>query len=103
MINAYMSKFGISHDDITLYAAHQANKLITDNLADTLGIPREKVPFTSGDIGNESSASIPSVLARVNGKYDLSRVMCMGFGVGMSAGVCVADFSETQTSEVYVS
>ena len=103
MINDYMKKYSISHEDITLYAAHQANKLITDNLADTLGIPREKVPFTSGDIGNESSASIPSVLARVNGKYDLSRVMCMGFGVGMSAGVCVADFSETKTSEVYVS
>ena len=102
VINAFMSRNSVSHEDISLYACHQANKLILDSLADKLGVPREKMPFTSGDIGNESSASIPSVIARTDADKH-QRVLCCGFGVGLSVGVCMADFSGTKTSEVYLS
>ena len=60
------------------------------------------MPFTSGDTGNESSASIPSVIIRTGGGGVLRSVLCCGFGVGLSVGVCKADFSETKTSEVYI-
>lgn len=67
VINDFMSRNNLTHEKISLYACHQANKLIINSLADKLGIPREKMPFTSGDIGNESSASIPSVITRTGG------------------------------------
>ena len=102
VINAFMSRNDLTHDAITLYACHQANKLILDSLANKLGIPREKMPFTSGDIGNESSASIPSVIVRTGGGVQLRNVLCCGFGVGMSVGVCLANFSDTKTSEIYI-
>lgn len=102
VINSFMAKNSLKDEDISLYACHQANKLILDNLADKLGVSREKMPFTSGDIGNESSASIPSVISRTGGGGVLRSVLCCGFGVGLSVGVCNADFSETKTSEVYI-
>ena len=86
----------LSKEDIKLYACHQANKLILNNLADKLGVTWELVPFTSGKIGNESSASIPLVLSQENGKRDLSSCLCVGFGVGMSIGLVHYDFSCTQ-------
>ncbi|MBQ7543916.1 MAG: ketoacyl-ACP synthase III [Synergistaceae bacterium] len=101
-ITSFMERNSLTRDSITLYACHQANKLILDSLADKLGVPREKMPFTSGDIGNESSASIPSVIVRTDAAKH-QRVLCCGFGVGLSVGVCLADFSGTKTREVYLS
>ena len=66
------------------------------NLADKLGVPRDSVPFTAGEIGNESSASIPLVLSQVAGQMDLSSSLCVGFGVGMSLGLAYYDFSSTE-------
>lgn len=103
VINDFMARNNISQDDISLYACHQANKLIIDSLADKLGVPHDKMPFTSGDTGNESSASIPSVIVRQGEGDNTKSVLCFGFGVGLSVGVCLADFSKTKTSEVYVS
>ena len=61
-----------------------------------MGVRREKVLFTSGEIGNESSASILLVLQEKSGKVDLSRLLCCGFGVGLSIGICMADFIKTE-------
>lgn len=95
LIKNFLTENGFNSSDITLYACHQANKVILDSLADKLEVPREKVPFTSADIGNESSGSIPLVLTAMKDKIDLSRVLCAGFGVGLSIGLCIADFSKT--------
>lgn len=83
-------------DDITFYAFHQCNKFIISSVAKKLGIPPEKAPFTAGNTGNTSSASIPLSLCECAGHADYSRVMCVGFGVGLSAGACVADFTRTK-------
>lgn len=95
-IEEYLATITVSKEDIGLCACHQANKLILNNLADKLGIPRTKVPFTAGEIGNESSASIPLVLSSVSGEMDLSSSLCVGFGVGMSVGLAYCDFSNTR-------
>ena len=92
----------IDDKDITFYAFHQANKLIVENLADKMGVPNEKLPFVAGDTGNISAASIPSVIVRTGGGAQLTNVLCCGFGVGMAVGVCLADFSQTKLSEVYL-
>ena len=93
-IKELLSERQIKTDDVTLYACHQANKLIINSLANKLDVPQEKVPFTAGKIGNESSASIPFVLTAVSGTADLTNTLCCGFGVGLSIGVCLADFSQ---------
>lgn len=81
--------------DISLFACHQANKMILQSLADKLSVPVDKIPFTAGDCGNESSASIPMVLTASQDK-DLTKVLCCGFGVGLSVGTFIYDFSNTK-------
>ena len=95
-IGELLEEESLPKEEISLYACHQANKLILRYLADKLQVPREKIPFTAGEIGNESSASIPLVLTDQSTKADVSRVLCCGFGVGLSIGVCIADFSRTE-------
>lgn len=95
-IGEFLDLEKLDKEAVSLYACHQANKLILNSLADKLEVPREKVPFTSGEIGNESSASIPLVLQAESGKVDLSCVLCCGFGVGLSIGICMADFKKTE-------
>ncbi|MBQ6970998.1 MAG: ketoacyl-ACP synthase III [Synergistaceae bacterium] len=95
-VRGILTESGYVVDDITLYAFHQCNRLILSAVAKKLGIPPEKSPFTAGDTGNTSSASIPLLLADVAGNADMRRVICAGFGVGLSVGVCIADFSRTK-------
>ena len=102
VIRDFMSCNNLSDEDITLYAFHQANRLILESLAEKLGLALERIPFIAGETGNLSSASIPSVIASFHGE-ELRRVLCCGFGVGMSVGVCLADFSITKTSEMFIS
>lgn len=95
-IRGMLQALQLKTEDIDLYACHQANRLILRALADKLGVPREKMPFTSGEIGNESSASIPLVLSSVyEGGTDLQCVLCAGFGVGLAISLALIDFSQT--------
>lgn len=83
-------------ESIELFAAHQANKLILDSLAMKLGIPSAKMPFSAGEIGNTSSASIPVLLCKDYKEQKLGKVMLCGFGVGLACALCIADLSETK-------
>lgn len=88
---------GLKMADISLFACHQANKMILESLAAKLGVAAELVPFTAGETGNESSASIPMVLTACRAAgADLSRVLCTGFGVGLAVGAFIYDFSATR-------
>lgn len=100
-VSSFLEHNKLSDDDISLYACHNANRLIVRSLADKLGIAQEKMPFTSGDTGNISSASIPLVIARSAEKLS-GKVLCCGFGVGLSVGICSTDFSGTKISEVHI-
>ena len=84
----------IDMNKISLLACHQANMVILRSLAEKLNVQADKVPFTSREIGNESSASIPMVL-QASQVADLSKVLCCGFGVGLSAGAFIYDFTQT--------
>ena len=102
-IESFLQECKLNLSDISLFACHQPNKLIIETLADDqLNIPHEKMPFVAAETGNTSSASIPLVLSEcaTTKNYDLSRVMCVGFGIGMAIGLCLADFSKTKFYEV---
>jgi len=83
---------GISADDLTLVAPHQANIRIIQAACERLGVPMEKAALVMQYAGNTSSASIPLALVdalehgRVkNGDY----VLLVGFGAGMTAASAV--------------
>lgn len=95
-INEMLQACGQTVENVSLFACHQANQLILRSLADELGVAREKVPFTAGKIGNESSASIPLVLSAVQEQTELTQVCCCGFGVGLAIGIAMADFSAVE-------
>ena len=101
VVTSFMNAIDRTKDDFTFFAFHQANKLGLSMIAKKFGVPPEKMPFASEEYGNTSSATIPLLLSRLAGTRDYSRVMCAGFGVGLSAGVCTADFSRTKFLGTY--
>ena len=82
-----LDKSATSVHDYDHVVLHQANKFMLDALQKKLGLPDDKVPRLFEHIGNTVSSTIPFVLAGLmeDGKLDAgSRVMVIGFGVGLS-------------------
>lgn len=96
VITRFLEATGTTVDEVELFACHQANRLMLSSLARKLGVNDERLPFVAGNTGNTSSASIPLLLSEYAGKDCLSRVVCAGFGVGLSVGLCRANFSHTE-------
>lgn len=90
----------LSKEDINTFICHQANKLILASLAMKLDVDLDKVPFTAGEIGNTSSASIPLVVSTLTNEQ-LGQVLLCGFGVGLTIGSCVVNLSKTEIIGVF--
>jgi 3-oxoacyl-[acyl-carrier-protein] synthase-3 len=86
---------GMETEAVDIFAFHQANPFILTQLARRLRLPLEKVPMrTAREFGNQSSASIPGVLAHDCGEQlatRRTRLLCSGFGVGLSWASCLLD------------
>ena len=75
-----------SIDDYDYFILHQANHYILKQLSRKLKIPFDKIPISLDRFGNNSSNSIPLVLADhfgKNKKGDIQIFIC-GFGAGLS-------------------
>jgi 3-oxoacyl-[acyl-carrier-protein] synthase-3 len=96
-IKELLNHVQIDKNEISLYACHQANKLILLSLADKLEIDREKLPFVANKIGNTSSASIPLLFTEnyYDKQAELKKVIACGFGVGLSVATAYFDLSDT--------
>ena len=81
--------------DLNLFAAHQANQLIVNQLSKKCGFNISQSPFLAKKFGNTGPPSIPLLLSEgfSNGENTLEKVMMCGFGVGLNWGVCVLDLS----------
>ncbi len=85
----------ISIDEIDLFVFHQANKLVLESLTKILKIDPQKVFINIDKVSNTVSASIPIALkeAKEEGKIkDGYKVLCSGFGAGLSWGTCILQF-----------
>lgn len=84
---------GCRLEDVDHFVFHQANKFILENLARRLKAPLDRVPTgTAGRYGNQSSASIPATLCDALAAPLTAgprRVLCSGFGVGLSWASCL--------------
>lgn len=86
----FMAEEDVQVDDTDYLFLHQANKFMTDKIAKKLGFPKGKVPYSLGEFGNTSSASIPLTIAQhFSGIQHPGKAHCLlsGFGVGLSWGV----------------
>jgi 3-oxoacyl-[acyl-carrier-protein] synthase-3 len=91
-IRTLLKQVNKSVEDIDYFVMHQANRLMNETIRKQLKINPEKYPYSMGEYGNTSSASIPLTIAdalseEVSGK-DLN-MLFSGFGVGLSWGSVV--------------
>jgi 3-oxoacyl-[acyl-carrier-protein] synthase-3 len=85
--NTTLERAGVSIDDVTWFAPHQANLRIIEAAAARLGIPLERTLVNIDRYGNTSAASIPLVLAEAadDGRLvDGDLVLLSGFGAGLT-------------------
>lgn len=82
-----LKKANLQKNEIDLFVFHQANAFMLEHLRKKLNIPTEKFPVLMGEWGNTVSGTIPMALSELilDGKIKPgSKVLCMGFGVGLS-------------------
>lgn len=79
-------------DDVDLFAIHQANKQIVENIVSKAGIPPEKAPAdVFSKYANNSTNSVVTVVC--DQKKALKNVVLCAFGVGLSWGGAALDLS----------
>jgi 3-oxoacyl-[acyl-carrier-protein] synthase-3 len=86
---AALDRAGVSVDEVTWFAPHQANLRIIESAAGRLRIPPERTLVNIERYGNTSAASIPLVLSEAaeDGRlHDGDLVLLSGFGAGLTWG-----------------
>lgn len=88
----------LNADELDLFASHQANHLIVNQLAKKCGFKPYQSPFLAAKFGNTGPASIPLLLTEgfSSDSSALKKVMMCGFGVGLNWGVGITDLSKTK-------
>jgi 3-oxoacyl-[acyl-carrier-protein] synthase-3 len=84
-----LERAGMTVDDVTWFAPHQANVRIIEAAGNRLGIPAERTLVNIDRYGNTSAASIPLVLAEAADDGRLQPgdlVLLSGFGAGLTWG-----------------
>lgn len=98
LLNNILKNININKENIGFYGLHQANKFIVERLIKMMNVDKQKVPIFVNNIGNTGSTSIPILLSGIVDnidKYDLTKTILCGFGVGLSAGIIFTNISET--------
>jgi len=87
-----MSKSSLTEDKIDYYLLHQATLKMIEDVQFLMSWPKDKVPLYLRDVGNTVSCTIPFLIEnlRQTGKIvPGNQSLLIGFGVGLSAGMCV--------------
>ncbi len=90
-VRELMEHYAIADEEVDLYLFHQANKYMNEKIRKKLKIAEEKVPYSMGDFGNTSCASIPlTAVYRCRERFSKGKnnVIACAFGVGLSWGSC---------------
>ncbi len=92
-VGTVLERASLLSEQIDLYVFHQANLYLIEHLRKKLDIPTEKFMVSLSEYGNTGSSTIPIALADAinSGRVEKgSRIMLVGFGVGLSWGGVVA-------------
>lgn len=97
-----LKKANLTKDDIDYYLLHQATLKMIDDVSFMMSWPKEKVPLYMRDIGNTVSSTIPLLIENMRNNGTMTpgkQNLLIGFGVGLSAGICVWRESFTGASK----
>ena len=97
VVNALLEKSGLEKDDIDLFVFHQANKFMLDRLRRECDIDPDRFVIEMSEVANTVSSTIPIALVETQKKGGLkpgSRLMLVGFGVGLSWGAVIVTIPE---------
>lgn len=108
--------FGFDYLQADWFVFHQANMKMNNMITKKLKLPAEKVPSSMYRFGNTNGASIPmTIVSELKGRVEdkPSRLICCGFGVGLSWGtvafttdhIIISDLvevSDEETDKVHV-
>lgn len=97
MINELLEETGWKKDEVGTFALHQANKFMLEYLRKKMKLQKTSVPIAVSTVGNTGPASIPLMLTikhkELSEGNQLEKVICCGFGVGLSWAACSLDLS----------
>ncbi|MBZ9652558.1 ketoacyl-ACP synthase III [Psychroflexus montanilacus] len=97
LVKDFLNHLNKTEEDYDLFALHQANKYILKQLSRKLKISFEKIHLILDRYGNNSSNSIPLVLADIYGENkedENSDIFMSGFGAGLSWGCAEATINK---------
>jgi 3-oxoacyl-[acyl-carrier-protein] synthase-3 len=86
-VNTLLEHYQISKEEVDYYVFHQANLIMNEKIRTKLKIEPEKVPYSLGEYGNTSSASIPlTIVSKLKNELanDRKKILVCAFGVGLS-------------------
>lgn len=82
---------------------HQANKKMNDMIIKKLKFSPDRAPYSLDEFGNTSSASIPlTMVTRMKSPLEKEnlKIICCGFGVGLSWGACYFETDKIKISKL---
>ena len=90
-----LEKAGLTAEDISYFALHQANIRIIQSVAKRLKVEESKFPISLDHCGNISAASVPILLDEMNRQGLLKRgdkIIMSGFGAGLTWGTALLEW-----------
>lgn len=92
LVDDLLAFAGLERQQIELFALHQANAFMLQQLRRMLGVPQECLPVAVNGYGNTGPSSIPLMLCSSFAGAPLPRhALVCAFGVGLSYGACHAN------------
>ena len=90
-----LEKAGLTAEDVSYFALHQANIRIIQSVAKRLKAEEDKFPISLDHCGNISAASVPILLDEMNRQGMLKRgdkIIMSGFGAGLTWGTALLEW-----------
>ncbi|MFS0822753.1 ketoacyl-ACP synthase III [Bacillus sp. 1P02SD] len=99
MVDELLEYVNWNKNDVGIFALHQANKFMLEYLRRKMKLDKSTVPIAVETVGNTGPASIPLMLSLKSQELregkQLDKIVCCGFGVGLSWAACTLDLSST--------
>ena len=99
LVESMLKTLAWEKDQLNLLALHQPNAFVLNYLRKKLKLSSEKVPTVLDGFGNTGPTSLPLIFSEKGEslieKSELSKVIMVGFGVGLSWAGLSCDLSET--------
>lgn len=96
-INELIEFVSWEKEEVGLFLLHQANDFMVNYVRKKLKVEAEIVPTNVRDYGNTGPATLPLLCSDIlpDSRYDLSKVIFSGFGVGLSWGSVATSLEST--------